>query len=165
MKRIIADSTPLILLAKLALLDILCDRFSVVVPAEVALEATRRQDLADARYIQVLVDGGRLKVNRGDPRHSTLLGKQWGIGKGEAAVLALAKAEEAVLMTDDFAAMRVARVLRLPFTTTPRMIVEFQKQGLISLDAARAKLVELERHAWIGAPVLARMREILEGGH
>jgi DNA-binding IclR family transcriptional regulator len=67
-------------------------------------------------------------------------------------------------MTDDFAAIRVAKALRLPFTTTPRMLVEFQRQNLLSLDLARAKLFELKTHAWINPAVVARMVSILEGG-
>lgn len=164
MKLIIADATPLILLAKLSLLDVLCEQFRLIVPPAVALEATERQELADARYIQKLIDEGCLKIEKADHKKSSALEKEWGIGKGEAAVLVLAAVEHGVVMTDDFAAIRVAKALRLPFITTPRMLVEFQKQNLLSLDLARAKLIEFKKHAWISPAIIAKMTDILEGG-
>ena len=76
----------------------------------------------------------------------------------------MAQKVQAVVMSDDFAAIRVANALQLRFTTTPMMIVELQRQDLISMKLAHAKLVELEKHAWISSQILNRVREILEGG-
>ena len=68
------------------------------------------------------------------------------------------------MMSDDFAAIRVAKTMQLKFTTTPLMIIELQRQNLISMNMARAKLVELKNQAWISSQILARAKEILEGG-
>ena len=164
MELVIADATPLILSAKLALLDLLCARFNIVVPVEVASEATRRKDLTDARYIQKLIDEKRIRIKKVNPRQASYLQKQWGLGKGESEMLALALKKRAVIVSDDFAAIRVAKALELRFTTTPMMIVELQRQDSISMELARAKLMELEKHAWISSKILNRVREILEGG-
>ena len=164
MELIIADATPLILLAKLTLLDVLCDRLKMVVPMEVAKEATHRQDLADAGYIQKLIAKKRIQTRKANSRQTSQIRKQWGLGKGEAEVITLALKEQAVMMSDDFAAIRVAKTMQLKFTTTPLMIIELQRQNLISMNMARAKLVELKNHAWISSQILARAKEILEGG-
>lgn len=164
MEPIIADATPLILLAKLTLLDVLCDRLKMVIPMEVAKEATHRQDLADARYIQKLIDEKRIQIRRANARQTSQIRRQWGLGKGEAEALTLALKEQAVIMSDDFAAIRVGKAMHLKFTTTPLMIVELERQNLISRDMARAKLVELKKHAWVSSQVLARAKEILEEG-
>ncbi len=164
MKLIIADATPLILLAKLTLLNVVCERLKLAVPVEVALEATHRQDLADARYIHKLIEEKRIQVRKTNSRQASQFRKQWGLGKGESEVLALALQEHAVMVSDDFAAIRVAKALQLKFTTTPLIIIELERQKLISMNMARAKLTELKNHAWVSLQVLAGAKEILEGG-
>lgn len=164
MKLIIADATPLILMAKLDLLNVFCDHFNVAISSTVALEATCRDNLADARYIQKLIDDRRIQVKGTDFRNTSTLQKQWGIGKGEAEILTLALSEQAVIITDDFAVIRVAKTMSLKFTTTPMMIVELQRQKLLSMELARSKLTELDRHAWINPQILNRVKQILQEG-
>ncbi len=164
MKILIADTAPLILLAKLTLLDVLCRRFNVVIPLEVASEATRRQELADAKYIQKLVEDKNIHLKKVDPHQSAFLKNEWGLGRGESEVLALAMREQAMVVTDDFAAMRATKAMGLRFTTTPRLLIGLQRENYISLELARAKLSELEKHAWISPGIINHMKKVLEGG-
>ena len=87
---LISDSVSLILLAKITLLDMLSEHFSLVVTPEVAFESTRRQDLADARYIQSVINANRIEVRSVHRKELTSFQRQWGLGKGESSVLLLA---------------------------------------------------------------------------
>lgn len=164
MKLLVADAAPLIFLAKLALLDALCGSVSLIVPMEVADEATRRQELPDAAYIQALIDEKRIVVARMAAKSVAAFQKRWGLGRGESSALLLAQAKQIALLTDDYPAMRVAKALRLSFVTTPLLIVEMKRQGLITLELAKAKLDRLQEHAWLSPDILAAAQNLLKGG-
>lgn len=164
MKILVADTAPLIFLAKLTLLDVLCERISLVIPMEVADEATRRQDLPDAAYIQRFIEEKRIVVERVRSKTVVAFQKQWALGLGESSALLLAQAKHITILTDDYAAMRVAKVLRLSFLTTPLLIVEMKKQGLIELELAQAKLDRLRELAWVNPEILAAAHGLLKGG-
>lgn len=164
MKILIADTAPLIFLAKLTLLDVLCERVSLIVPLEVADEATKRQELPDAVYIQKLIDEKRIVVARVAAKSAAAFQGKWGLGRGESAGLLLAQARRIAILTDDYPAMRVAKALRLSFVTTPLLIVEMKKQGMITLELAKAKLDGLQEHAWLSPDILAAAHSLLAGG-
>ena len=164
MRTIICDTTPLILLAKLNLLALFCSHSNISVPFEVAQEATARNDLADAVEIQKLIAAKKIHLKKAQPQQAARFYKDWGLGKGESAALALALSEKTMVVTDDFAAMRVARAMQLAFTTTPMILVQMCRQGLLSKPFAQAKLTELQKHAWIDPKILNQVKNILEGG-
>ncbi|MBK8576350.1 MAG: hypothetical protein IPN90_11970 [Elusimicrobia bacterium] len=164
MKRIIVDSAPLILLEKLSLLDEVGKRFHLVVPLEVAQETTYRKDLADARSIDEHINNGRLKVINRRPERGLELRNKWNLGAGEAAVLVMAVEMKAVILTDDFAAMRVAKALSVPFVTTVDILVELNRKKFLSPGLTRAKLMELKKHAWISPQFIAAAIKQIEKG-
>jgi len=163
-KILVADTAPLIFLAKLTLLDSLCERVSIIVPSEVAEEATSLQELPDAAYIQKLIDNKQIVIERVPSKTVTAFQKQWGLGSGESSALLLAQAKKVVILTDDYSAMRVAKALRLSFVTTPFLIVEMKNQGLLTLELAKAKLERLQEYAWISPDILAMAQNQLKGG-
>jgi len=164
MNILVADTAPLIFLTKLTLLDVLCDHVSIIVSPEVFLEATKRQDLPDAVYIQTLIDDKRISVEHAPSKSVTTFQKHWGLGIGESSALLLAQTRHLTILTDDYPAMRVAKALRLSFTTTPLIIVEMKKQELISFELAKAKLDRLQDYAWLSPDILAAAQTLLKGG-
>ncbi|MFN0117747.1 MAG: hypothetical protein ACKVQC_05560 [Elusimicrobiota bacterium] len=164
MKVIISDTSPLILLTKVGLLNLIAERFSLVISKDVALEATCRQDLPDAQSIQVLIDKKKISVKVISESKTLGLKNQWGIGRGEASVLALALKENRVLVTDDFSAMRVARALNISFVTSVLLIVQLQHKGILSFQVADEKLMALQEYAWLSSEVVADARQRLKGG-
>ncbi len=161
---LVADAAPLIFLAKLSLLESLAKRLSVIVPAEVAQEATERQDLPDAAYIRTLIETRRLIVKPSPGGAVKAFQKKWGLGRGESAALVLSEKMDATLLTDDYAALRVAKVLGVAFVTTPFLIVQMQRVGLLDRTLARAKLERLEELAWLSADVLNAAKHLLDKG-
>jgi predicted nucleic acid-binding protein len=164
MRTIVVDSAPLILMSKLSLLDIFCGNFHALVPPEVVTETTRRHELMDAKEIARFLKEGRLEVKSAAPQKLKALALDLGLEGGEAAALALAMEEGAVMMSDDYMAMRAAKFLRVKFVTTPDVIIEFHRGEFLKFDSARAKLSELKKHAWISPAVLRKAFEVLEGG-
>lgn len=57
---------------------------------------------------------------------------EWGLGKGESAVLALALALEATAVLDDRSARRCASALGVPVIGTFGVIIRAKKRGLIA---------------------------------
>lgn len=161
MKTIISDTSPLILFAKLDLLDILCRRFRVKIPQEVSLEATFHKNLPDARIIQGLIDTKRIEIKKISSTRITAFEKEWGLGKGESAVILLALAQQSVIVTDDYSAMRVAKIFQCSFVTTPVLIVEMCHQNILSVDLAEAKLDALKDYAWISSEILDSVKSSL----
>ena len=164
MKRIIVDSAPLILLAKLSLLDEVGKRFQLIVPLEVAQETTFRQDLADARAIREFINKGPLKVEKSRPLKGANLRNKWNLGSGEAAVIVMAIEKKAIILTDDYAAMRVAKVFQVPFVTTVDVLVELFNIKVLSSNLTRSKLMELKKHAWISPQFIAMAIKKIEEG-
>ncbi len=149
MKRVIVDSAPLILLTKLGLLDEAQKWFRLVIPQEVAEETTFRRDLPDARVIHEYILKGILHVEKCPKRQAAQLSQKWNLGTGEAAVLVMAIEKKAVVLTDDYAAMRVAKAYQVPFVTTVDVLVELHYKKALNRELARSKLMELQKHAWI----------------
>ena len=164
MNILVADTAPLIFLAKLTLLDVLCKRVSILVPQQVADEATKRQDLPDAVYIQKLIDEKQIVIAHVASKNVVVFQKQWGLGNGESSALLLAQSKRFTILTDDYSAMRVAKALQLSFVTTPLLIVEMKKQGMLTLELAKAKLERLEEYAWLSPDILAAAQSLLKGG-
>ena len=161
MKTIISDTSPLIFLAKLGLLNELCDRFRIEIPQEVSLEATSRKEFPDARTIQALIDTNRIRVKKISSIEITAFQKEWGLGKGEAAAILLTLSRKSVIITDDYSAMRVAKIFHCSFVTTPVLISELCDQKILSIELALAKLAALKDYAWISPEILEDIKKSL----
>lgn len=146
MKRIIADSTSLILLSKCSLLEIACSLFNVVVPSSVTDE-TASEDLVknypDASIIRDLISRGIIKVEHPDPAELRL---SITLHQGEADALLLAlKAQDTVYATDDGKAIKAAKFLKVPFIITPKIVIELYKLQKISFNKARQSIEKLSK--------------------
>lgn len=144
MKRIILDSSSLILLAKCSLLETACSAFELVVPFSVVRE-TASKDLVrrypDAALIRDLIDRGRLKTKRAGAR-KTPLPIPLHRGEEEALVLAM-NLQDSVLATDDGKAIKAARFLRVPFVITPRLVVALFRLNRIPFTKALKAIEKL----------------------
>lgn len=73
------------------------------------------------------------------------------LGAGEAATIRLFIQEKAdLVLSDDGRALRACRILDIPFSTTPRVIVDLRRAGVLDrADARRAleKLAVVGRYA------------------
>lgn len=143
MRLVVADASSLILLAKCALLRTYGSRVILVVPRKVLEEAAARElweAHPDAEEIARCVEEDVLRVK------SVTSGQELplNLGAGEAATVHLFLEEKAdLLLSDDRRALTTCRLLAIPFTTTPRVIVDLRASGVIPPEQARRALEKI----------------------
>lgn len=167
-KKIVADSSSLILLAKCSLLGEVSSRFDVHGPPAV-LEETATGNLAkkypDAFLIASMIDRSQVNVTR--PTESRL-SLPFPIHRGEKEALLLSlQYDKTLLATDDGKAIKAARFLNIPFIISPKLVVELARRGWIPFDRARASLEKLGKIGRYSPEILAEallsLREVNDG--
>ena len=148
MRSVIANSTPLIALAKINRLDLLKEVYSqIVIPKavyeEVAISGKGKKgsvEITKAKWIKV-------KEVRDEKLKKFL---QLELGKGEAEVIALAyEANADLVIMDENRGRRMARMFSLNVSGTIGTIIEAKKEGL--LNNVQEVLDELiNADVWIG---------------
>ena len=146
MKRIVADSSALILLSKCSLLEITCALFEVVVPSSVTNE-TVSEDLVrnypDAALIRDLISRSLIKIENPGPAEFHL---PISLHRGEEDALSLAfKSGNSIFATDDGKAIKAARFLKIPFIITPKIVVDLSRLQKITLKKARQSIEKLAK--------------------
>ena len=154
MNIIIADTSPLILLSKLALLELVCKHFPVITTSIVYHEATRKKDLPDSKHIAKLKKDGKITIHYVDDVLINKYSDEWGFGQGEASAFALVENTGGVLLIDDFAAIRSARALNIKYITTPVLIYTLSDKKIILQKQAIDKLIVLREYSWISQEVI-----------
>ena len=95
---------------------------------------------ADAALVARLVKAGFLRVVEVVSGRNLPLA----LGRGEAAAIRLVlEADADLLLSDDGRAIRTCRILGLPFITSPRVVVDLYRDGIVRLSNARAALETL----------------------
>lgn len=162
---IVFDSSTLILLAKCDLLALLAEKTTLVVPPEVEKEALAKPELYDARMIASLLATGKLRVFK--PAHLQRRGKvqeDFGLEAGEAEALLLAEEKRAPIGTDDWPAIKAAKIMGIPFLTAVHVLVELRHKGRISQEAAMSKLELLQKVGRYNVRILEGARERIRAG-
>ncbi|NLS91147.1 MAG: DUF3368 domain-containing protein [Planctomycetaceae bacterium] len=138
----VVNSSPLILLSRAGLIDLLQLAGShIIVPTPVA-EEIRICGSSDPTVV-VLDSTDWLTVEDPEPIPSLIAG--WDLGPGESSVLAWAlshRGADAIL--DDLAGRRCARALGIPVRGTLGLVLIAKQRGVI--PAARPVLDQLRRH-------------------
>lgn len=128
----VANASPVIVLAKaghLRLLKELADE--LVLPDAVVAEVLAGPESDPAR--QALEAGWGMRQPEGVIASELL---EWGLGPGETAVLALARARgRSTAILDDAAARDCAKAIGVPVLGTLGVVLRAKKRGLISLAA------------------------------
>jgi len=168
MKRIIADSSSIILLAKCSLLEDVCKHFEVLAPTA-ALEESASKKLAkkypDAALISKMINTGAIEITSpGEGR----LHLPFSVHRGEKEALLLSlKFKKALFATDDGKAIKAARFLNIPFIISLKMVIELVRLKLISFPKARKsieKLGKIGRYSpEIIAEALISLMEVKDG--
>lgn len=139
---LVADSGPLIALARLELLREARSCFhDFLVPEIVYSEITRKQGLADAQILKTAASSGIFSVVSKMP--STLeTVEAYGLDPGETMAIALALHELSVVLIDERKGRIVARSLGLEIIGTLGMLALLREKGLIdSVASPIAKLM------------------------
>lgn len=164
---IVADTTPLLHLARAGCLDLLPKLYErVAVPDAVWKEAYGSgKDRPEAHLLEE-ARGGWLEVRALSARDRTrpdALRRAAPVGRGEAEAIALAEALKAPVLMDDRVAVDLARMRGLETRWTTSVVLEARRRGLLDRKAARSALEDLVASGlWIRQDVLLRILAILE---
>jgi predicted nucleic acid-binding protein len=164
---IIFDSSTLILIAKVELLDFFLSsaRYAVAVPEAVERECCGAKRTLDALVIQRALDESRLRAIRvKDAKLAAKLASDFSLGSGEAEAIALAMAQKALLLgIDDKNGINACKVLGLPFTTAIDILIRSRIKGETTRSGALARLDFLAAHGRYKKTILDDAKAKLEG--
>ncbi len=132
-RRLVADTGPLIALARLELLELLPELFQqVFLTPTVLAECEAKPDCGEGARIRAAVDMGRLELLA--PREALPI---WGIDPGEASAIALVLEQSAGVLMDDKAGRGVATRLG---------VKSIGSAGVLVLAKRRGRLVGVRSH-------------------
>ena len=140
--RVVCNTSPLILLAKIRRLDLLAQLYDeVIIPESVLDEAGAKPD-EEIAEIQTLLQGRKFQLRKAAKGILDMLPLDLGIGEREAIALAL-ETEADFIILDDQQARRVARGRGLPVTGTVGVLIESrEKEVILSLRQELDRLIE-----------------------
>lgn len=128
---LVADSGPLIALARLDLLDLPARYFeSVLVTSTVWAEVTRKPDVDEAPRLLAAAEAKLIRV-AADPETIPATLARTTIDAGERGAIALGLELEATLLIDDRRARRVAIELGRPVIGTLALLFRAREEGLV----------------------------------
>ncbi len=145
--RVVCDTSPLILLAKIGRLELLFRLYEQVAIPVSALDEARVRSTEETTGIEALVENQAVEIERGSPE--VLQSVPADLGAGERAAIAVAIETGAdLVIPDDRAGRRVARERDLSVTGTIGILIEARARDMIS--SVRRELDRLiEAGMWI----------------
>ena len=121
---IVFDSSTLILLAKIDILQLVLNKYGGVIPGSVKEEILYKKAMDTELIVQQIKDGNlALEKNPSKDKMNHIL-KDFPLGRGEAAALIIAKEKGSVLATDDGLAIKVCKIFGVKFTTAIHFLIE-----------------------------------------
>jgi predicted nucleic acid-binding protein len=163
---IILDSSTLILISKIELLDAFLKSIGmeIAIPKAVEDECCGGKRTFDALIIRKALDESRIKVRTASNRKLVMkLQQDFSMGKGESEAIALAMQEKALLVgIDDKCGTNACKLSGISFTTAIGILVRSREKGLIDRDEALFKLKSLARFGWYRGVILEDAKIRLE---
>ena len=159
---IVIDSSSLILLAKIGVLDkvIMNSKEKLAVTDKVCQESISRNELFDAQIIKSKLEEKLIeKVKVKNIMLYRRIRKDFNIGEGEAESIALCLETKTDLITDDRKAINACRALKIRFTTTGKLLVKLYEKGRITKVETDGYIKKLER---FGRYSKAALQEIMK---
>ena len=156
------DSSSLILLAKIGILDKLMvnskEKFAVT--DKVYQESTSRNELFDAQIIKSKIEENLIeKVKVRNIILYRKIQRDFSLGEGEAESIALCLETEVDLITDDKKAINACRVLKIRFTTAGKLLVRLNEKGRISDSETKEYIKKLEKFGRYSKAALQEIKE------
>ncbi len=164
---IIFDSSTLILLARIDVLDLFMSSFqgTVVIPEKVRLEVAASSKEGAQSINRFIEDKkiGVVKVN--NAALVKRLMNDFSIDAGEAEALTLSSGKkDCIVATDDRNAIRACKLLKLEFVTAVSFLIRAVEKGLLSKDEGVIKLEKLQSIGRYSQHILDDAARQIKGG-
>lgn len=161
---IVFDSSTLILLAKIEILNIISEDIQIIIPEMVRSECIGK-DLFDAKLISSLITNGKIKATSVTKKETVKkLCKDFKIHIGEAEALALALKKKLSLAVDDLPSIKACKILNHKFTTAIHFLINITENGRINKNTAFIKLEKLSLYSRYSKRILEDATRRLKGG-
>ena len=162
---IVIDSSSLILLAKVDILDIVVKNIKqkLTIPEQVHIECTAKKDSFDAQLIEKRVKEGfiaKKAISNRNLRDKIL--RDFSLGKGEAEAIGLCIEFKSGIITDDKKAINSCRILKINFTTVPKLVVQFYKKNIITEIEVNSIIKKLRKFGRYSDEILNKIKEDLK---
>jgi predicted nucleic acid-binding protein len=155
-KTIIADSSPLIVLLKSDLENILPGLFDEIIVSEAVWQEILAGGINDAATSKLPL---LFWIRRTSAKESHQEIENYNLGRGETEALSLAlEIPDSGVILDDFAARKCARDLRIPFTGTGGLLISAKRKGLISSVSEALEKVQNEG-LWLSDSIVKMLKE------
>lgn len=162
---VVIDSSSLILLAKLNLLDILIEntKHKFVISKLVYEECLAKKESFDSIIIEERVKRRLITIRHISSKelHNKIT-KDFNLGKGEAEAIALCAELKLGIITDDKKAINACRILKIRFTTVARLIVQLYKRNLLTKIQASSMIKELQKIGRYSEDIITKLKEDLK---
>jgi len=151
---IICDSSILILISKLEMLDLLIDAFEeILIPKAVFMESVdqgKKLKKMDAFLIEKKINEGKIIIeNIKNLAEKEKFMNDFNLHEGEAEALILYSERKAELFgTDDYRTLKVCKILDIKYFTTPLFIIRCYVIEKLSKKMAMLKFEKLEEFGW-----------------
>ena len=157
---IVFDTSTLILLAKIDILQLVLNQYSGIIPEIVKGEVIYKNEMDTELIIQQIKDGNlAVEKNPSKDKMKHIL-KDFPLGRGEVAALIIAKEKDIVLATDDGLAIKVCKIFGVKFATAIHFLIG---EGLDkSLTMAKLKL--LKKYGRCSADIIKDAEERIRKG-
>jgi len=162
MEVLIADSSTIILLAKVTLLRTFAGEKNIVITRMVKAEVLKKKELEDAKIISALLQEKIITETQKKSEFQKLM-DDFGIGAGEAETIASAYKERNIVATDDWRAIKACKTLGIKFITAIHCLIYLVKNGKLDKKMARAKLKTLEKYGRYDTEIIRDVKNIIEG--
>ena len=161
---IIADSTALILLAKVSVLETFVKRNDVITSEVVYEEVVKGKEIGriDSILVEKLVHGKNLKVKAPNNSVKNNIQKLFNLKGGELEAVALAYKTNNTILSDDKKCLNTAKALGIGFITSLDVIVVLYKKRIITKEKALKCIAELEEYGWYAKNLIKSYREELK---
>jgi predicted nucleic acid-binding protein len=143
---IVFDSSTLILLAKVEILDIFLREYKekIIIPKAVEEEATIKETF-DGLLIKKRIEEKRIEIKNVDKEKVENIKKDFKLGKGEAEAIILTEQQKCLLATDDRNAILACKIKNIQFTTAIDFVVRASEKKKIGKEEAKRKIDQLEK--------------------
>ncbi|HLB70229.1 MAG: hypothetical protein OIN88_01735 [Candidatus Methanoperedens sp.] len=163
---LILDSSSIILLAKVRLLEKFLTGKQAVIPLSVYNESVIRgkdKGREDAYLIEALVKNGKIKVSEPNKPTCKEVGSLFNLHGGERDVLALAKDMNIkCIICDDKKAINACKILELKFITALNVIIAMCLKGKISKEEAEKQIDMLDELGWYNIRIIKKARQDID---
>ncbi len=167
---VVCDSSILILISKLEMLDLLIDVFGTIyIPRAVYIESVERGKKLkkiDAFSIENKIKEGKIVFEElKNFNEKENLSNNFNIHDGEAEALAFYLEKKADLFgTDDFRTLKTCKILNIRYFTTPIFLIRCYEKKKISKEKILLKFEKLKEFGWYKEDLIIDLKNRIENG-